>query len=171
MELPYYTAEFLNVWMKSDSDDILDALYDDTEGTMGHTSAVKELYQSIKRECPETIFHGTDVGHQYDTTGKRFLEYLDSQGQENSKTYALTVEAIKQGEYYYKDYDEPYRENMMAQNFMREYDALGGESVAGFFGAAHTKPEALDFYGNVPCMANQLKQQYGDVIFSENLQP
>ncbi len=26
VELPYYTAEFLNVWMQSDSDDILDEL-------------------------------------------------------------------------------------------------------------------------------------------------
>jgi len=29
VELPYYTAEFLNIWMKSDSDEILDELYND----------------------------------------------------------------------------------------------------------------------------------------------
>jgi len=33
VELPYYTAEFLNIWMKSDSDEILDELYNDWIGT------------------------------------------------------------------------------------------------------------------------------------------
>ncbi|WP_242860603.1 hypothetical protein [Clostridium sp. KNHs205] len=63
IELPYYTAEFLNVWMQSDSDDILDAIYDEWNGTMIHTPDIIEFYKNIKSRCPETIFHGTDVGH------------------------------------------------------------------------------------------------------------
>lgn len=37
VELPYYSAEFLNLWMQSDSDDILDQLYQDWDGTAMHS--------------------------------------------------------------------------------------------------------------------------------------
>ena len=69
VELPYYSAEFLNLWMKSDNDDILEQLYQDWEGTAIHSQVVLDFYKQIKIECPETVFHGTDVGHQYQSTG------------------------------------------------------------------------------------------------------
>lgn len=84
VELPYYTAEFLNIWMQSDINNILDMLYSDWAGTASYNPNVKEFYEKIKSQCPETIFHGTDVGHQYDTTGERFLEYLQSDNLEDS---------------------------------------------------------------------------------------
>ena len=68
VELPYYTAEYLNLWMKSDSDEILNALYDDWEGSAAHNPYIKPFYQAIKEKCPETVFHGTNVGHQYFST-------------------------------------------------------------------------------------------------------
>lgn len=83
IESPYYTAEFLNLYMKSDSTEMLDAVFDDWQGTAAH--------------CPETVFHGTDVGHQYDTTGKRYLDYLKENQLEDSKQYQLAGEAIEQG--------------------------------------------------------------------------
>ena len=64
VELPYYSAEFLNLWMKSENDDILEQLYQDWEGTAVHSQVVLDFYKRIKSECPETVFHGTDVGHQ-----------------------------------------------------------------------------------------------------------
>ena len=76
IELPYYTAEYLNIWMKSNNDQILDEIYADWQGTQVQVPEVKEFYKKIKKQCPKTVFHGTDVGHQHDTTGKRFLEYL-----------------------------------------------------------------------------------------------
>lgn len=76
VELPYYTAEFLNIWIKEDSDEILEELFEDWKGTASYATCVKDFYRRIKAECPETVFHGTDVGHQYDTTGKRYLKYL-----------------------------------------------------------------------------------------------
>ncbi|WP_342410031.1 hypothetical protein [Paenibacillus sp. FSL R10-2778] len=62
VELPYFTAEYLNLWMQSDNDDILEEIYDDWERTRSHNPDVKEFYKKIKSECPETIFHGTDIG-------------------------------------------------------------------------------------------------------------
>lgn len=169
IELPYYTAEFLNVWMKSDSNEILDALYNDWRGTQAYNMDSKKFYEKIKKQCPETIFHGTDVGHQSDTTGKRFLEYLQNNGLEESEQYLRTKETIKQGEYFYGHSDDKYRENKMVDNFIREFDKLNGENIMGIYGSAHTGLKAKNFTKSVPCMANQLKKHYGNNIYSEDL--
>lgn len=170
VETPYYTAEFLNIWMRSSDDDILEKVHDDLANTAAHTSYPKAFYQKIKAECPETIFHGTDVGHQYNTTGKRFLEYLEYNGVKDSEQYLLTQEAIEQGKYFYIHSDDAYRENKMAENFIREYDKLKGERVMGIYGAAHTVLDGIVVgTDSVPCMAEQLSQRYGDVVRCEDL--
>ena len=169
VELPYYATEFLNIWMQSDSNALLDVLYSEWEGTASYKPAVKEFYEKIKRECPETIFHGTDVGHGYATTGERFLQYLKNNNLEDSEQYLLTQKVIEQGKYFYENSNDIYRENMMVENFIREFDQLSGESIMGIYGAAHTGFEEMDFTNSVPCMANQLKKRYGDNIYSEDL--
>lgn len=170
VELPYYTAEYMNVWMKSDNDDILDLLYQDWTGTALHSEEVLRFYKQIKTECPETVFHGTDVGHQYDTTGKRFLEYLESTGQQPSELYRLSQENIEQGQHYYQHSDNVYRENTMTENFIREFERLNGAAVMGIYGSAHTNIEAKDYATNsVPCMANQLHKKYGGALHTEDL--
>lgn len=170
VEYPYYTAEFLNLWMQSDSDDILDELYKDWEGTASYNPYIKEFYKKIKSECPETIFHGTDVGHQYNTTGQRFLKYLEENNLQGTEMYLLTQDAIEQGNYYYKHSDDAYRENKMVENFIRECDRLGCEDIMGIYGGAHTDFDAMGYMtDSVPCMANQLKKYYGDSIYSEDL--
>lgn len=169
IEFPYYTAEFLNLWMQAENDEILDGLYMDWEGTASYSPHVKQFYQTIKEEFPETVFHGTDVGHQYHTTGKRYLDYLKQNGWEDSEEYNLAQEAIKQGQYFYSYSDDIYRENKLVENFIREFDKLAGESVMGIYGGAHTDFDAMDYMtGTVPSMANQLKQRY-DMIYSQNL--
>lgn len=169
IELSYYTAEYLNLWMKSDNDDILEQLYSDWFGTALYNPYIKDFFSRIKSECPETIFHGTDVGHQYNSTGERFLKQLESSGMEGSEPYILTQEAIEQGKTFYGQEDNGYRENKMAENFIREYDKISGEKVMGIYGSAHTGLDAMDFTGSVPCMANQLKARYGDAVLSEDL--
>lgn len=144
VEQSYFAAEFLNLWMKADNDDILEALYQDSEGTESHTPYTKTFYKKIKSECPETIFHGTDVGHQGDTTGKRFLSYLADNNLTGSEMYTLTAEAIQQGQRYYSSYDGVYRENKMAENFIRELEKLGNESIMGIYGSAHTGVNEMD---------------------------
>ncbi len=169
IELPYYTAEYLNMWLQSDNDRILDAIYRDLDGTAAHDPSFKKFYKEIKEKFPETIFHGTDVGHQYFTTGKRYLIYLKRNNLEDSEQYLLAQEAIEQGEYYYEHSDDVYRENMMVKNFIREFDKLSGESIMGIYGAAHTGLDSMDYTDSVPCMANQLKERYSDTIHSEDL--
>lgn len=170
VEYPYYTAEFLNLWMQSDSDEILDAVYDDWKGSAAHNPHIKDFYQRIKRECPETVFHGTDVGHQYNTTGKRYLDYLRENHLENSRQYRIAEEAVEQGKYYYEHSADAYRENKMAENFVREFEALGGESVMGIYGSAHIGIDAMDYNtGSVPSMANQIHSSYQDALHTEDL--
>lgn len=170
VELPYYDAEYLNLWMQSADDVILEQLYQEWEGTALHAQAVLDFYKRIKADCPETVFHGTDVGHQYDTTGKRFLAYLESQGKEQSETYRRAMENIEQGRYYYEHADMVYRENKMVENFIREYDRLDGADIMGIYGNAHTAVGAMDYETrSVPCMAGQLHEKYGDALHTEDL--
>lgn len=168
VELPYYTAEFLNVWMSSDNDDILDELYGDWEGAAIHTPLTKEFYKKIKDECPETVFHGTDVGHQYYSTGERFLEYLKTNNSESSGRHSLTEEAIEQGKNFTRRNDAGYRENKMTENFIREFDGLNNESVMGIYGSAHTGGSG-GLTDSDSIMINQLKKRYGNAVYSEDL--
>ncbi|KAB3530927.1 hypothetical protein F8154_13485 [Alkaliphilus pronyensis] len=169
IESAYFTAEFLNIWMKADNNEILDAIYRDWSGTLAQNPKVREFYKKIKKHCPETIFHGTDIGHQYHTTGQRFLEYLRNNNLETSHQYLLAQEAIDQGKHFYRNHDRVYRENKMVENFIREFDKLSGESIMGSYGAAHTGLEAMNYTNSVPSMANQLKEYYGDIIHSKDL--
>lgn len=170
VELPYYTAEFLNIWMKSDNDDIFEEVHRDSMGTQSYTDSVKKFYMTIKSQYPETIFHGTDVGHQHATTGQRYLQYLKDNNLENSEQYKLTQQTIGQGTTYYKRIDHEYRENTMVTNFIREFDKLKDKNVMGIYGAAHTEFGAKDYMtSSVFNMATQLKERYGDKIYSEDL--
>nr|WP_317282752.1 hypothetical protein [uncultured Sellimonas sp.] len=60
------------------------------------------MFQKIKKECPETIFCGTDVGHQYATSGERYLAYLREHGQNDSADYRRAQEIMKQGKTFYQ---------------------------------------------------------------------
>jgi hypothetical protein len=172
VEYPYYTAEFLNIWLEADSDDILNALYDDWIGAQSRVPAVKDFFKRIKDECPDTVFHGTDVGHQYNTTGERYLSYLKESGMENTDRYAAALEAIAQGERFYGDgeSDYIYREDKMAENFTWEFDKLNGENVMGIYGSAHTSLDGMAPASNDhPSMANQLRELYSEKVHSEDI--
>lgn len=169
VELPYYTAAYLNEWMAAEDDAILEKLYEEWQGTAMYSQQVLAFYKQIKASCPNTVFHGTDVGHQYHTTGQRFLNDLEQSGLADSEAWRLTQACIEQGTRYYAGRDAVYRENMMAENFARTWEAIGCESVMGIYGNAHTGLQSLDHSGQVPCMAAQLAAQYGERVHSEDL--
>lgn len=171
VELPYYSAGFLNLWMEADDDTVLEELWDDWDGTAMHSNGkTLEFYRAVKAECPETVFHGTDVGHQYDTTGARYLAYLESSGMGESEAAERTREAIEQGEKYYSQKSAVYRENRMVENFIREFDALHGADVMGIYGSAHTHINATaQGARSLPCMANQLAGRYGALLHTEDI--
>lgn len=159
VELPYYTAEFLNLWMKADDDEILNQLYTDIEGTAGHTEDFLQFYKTIKADYPETVFHGTDVGHQYKITGARYLDYLESVGMEDSEEYKLALACVEQGAHFDgMAATDPYREQMMSENFMNAYERIGQKEIMGIYGSYHINPN------NAKLMAGQVKMKYGDIV-------
>lgn len=171
VELPYFTAEYLNLWMKSDNDEILKQIFGDLKGTAAHSESSTVFYKKIKAECPETIFHGVDVGHQHASTGQRYLNYLLENGEsKSSEKYQKAKENIEQGEHYYNKNDHVFRENKMVENFVREYNQLDGADVMGIFGGAHTDPQGMNWKTQeIPGFANQLTQYYGEALHTRNL--
>ena len=169
VELPYYTAEFLNLYLQAGGEEILDAVYADWDGTASHTPAVKAFYQKIKETCPETVLHGTDVGHQHETTGKRYLEHLESAGMQDTEQYSLAQQAVEEGKEFYRTSDYGYREERMVENFIREFDALADESIMGIYGSAHITEGPAYNSSDTDSMVTQLLERYGDALHMEEL--
>ena len=111
--------------MQADDDELLDLQFKDWEGTEGGTEVEKNFLKQIKERYPETVFHGTDVGHTWESTGPRYLAYLEANEQKDSEEYRRAQENMEQGKRYYeiKATDEAssvrYREDRMVENFRR----------------------------------------------------
>ena len=163
VELPYYTAQYLNLWMQAEDDTILLEVYEDWNGSLSYNELVLDFYRSIKADCPETIFIGTDIGHQYETTGARYEAYLRADACViQGRSYYLESDPDKQ--------DDSYRENAMVQNFIAAVERLpAGTDIMGIYGAAHTDPTALSWDGTVDSMAKQLAAYYGDKLHCTDL--
>ncbi|MBQ6876832.1 MAG: hypothetical protein IJO22_00320 [Oscillospiraceae bacterium] len=167
LEIPYFEAQFLNLWIKSEDDSILDELWRDNKGTAGNSIFDRDFFIIIKLLCHETVFHGTDIGHAYDTTGERFLKTVFP----DSEKYRLAADNIEQGRNYYKAWqeniDESYieanREKSMAENFIREFDKVGCD-VVGFYGEAHVFSEYVGNFGISENMCSLLKKHYCEEI-------
>lgn len=169
VELPSYAASYLNLWMKADDDSILDRLYQEWSSTAMDSPVTRTFYQTIKAQYPETVFHGFDVGHQYSTTGNRYRLRLILSGQMGSSDWALTQETIRQGKTYYQTQDNAFRENQMATNLINAFEALpDGTSILVITGSVHSNLYGMDVSGTVPCLANQLRQAYGNAVIAWN---
>ena len=172
LEAPFFTAEFLNIWMHEDNDDILDAVFQDKRGTAADTVYQREFYRRVKRELPETIFHGVDVGHQHNTTGARFLSHLRANSLEDSELYRLAEENIEQGREFYgsRNIDHNWRTVVMANNFIRVFDSLYDESVMGQFGGFHVNtPETRTNPVATRNMISVLIERYGENVHTTDL--
>lgn len=160
VEFGYGTTKLLNQWMQEDDDAILLQIYDNWEGTTGHNEYNLEFLKNIKRTCPETIFHGTDVGHQYETTDSIWLRQLEEKGLTETEEYTIGMENIQQAKDYYKTNKDAFRENCMAANFIREFNSLPeNEKIMGIYGNAHVSAQK-DISGKVPSMTNQIRKNY-----------
>ena len=167
VELPYYSAEFLNLWMKEDSDEQIDLLFGEIEGTQSGNEYYYAFFHAIKESCPHTVFYGTDVGHQYDTTGKRYLSMLEEKGLAGTEDYALAEECIRQGEEFAAEHSatgiSPVRESYMVTNFLAAYERCNRERIMGIYGSYHVSLDDPDV------MAGALKDVFGDRISSVRL--
>jgi len=164
IENSYFGAQFLNMWMQADDNTILSQLFEDWRGTAAHIPHTLVFFITIKRDFPETIFHGTDIGHQSDTTGQRFLQYLIENDLQDTESYRLTRENIAQYRRFRDEQSHAVRAYYKPQNFIREFDRLGDESIMAIHGNAHVAFGNFMGYPNVPTMATALRERYGDAL-------
>lgn len=160
IEAAYFDAAILNLWMQEEDDTRFEYLYDGWEGTLSHNKETRDFYFAFKESYPETIFHGTNVGHQHERAGQYYLDYLIDNGLENTEAYTLTLESIAQGEEFTKTGDLKYRESKMVSNFIREFDALDNEVIMGIYGSAHISKDFIAFFLGIEPMTIQLKKHY-----------
>lgn len=175
MEYSYIDAQFLNMWMKSEDDKILNQLYDDFEGTFAHTEENLNFFKEIKEKYPETIFYGTDICHTYETAGKIYLKYLEENGKVETDDYNRAVESVNQGKKYYnyksteKDgIHRKYREKAMVKNFVNEYEKLEDKRIMGVYGTPHVLPYS-NYVDEVTRMGVQLDKKYRKILNVEDL--
>lgn len=177
LEMGAATAELLNRWMTTGDESFWDLVYRNWEGTLSQTPEREEFYRTIRADCPETVFHGIDMEHQYRTTGAFCLALLEKEGRQGSDVYRKVLRSVEQGERFYEGWDgdlfsrdNAYREDTLAENFRDEYESIGRRRVMGIFGAAHTDPYGPDYYtASVPSMGAQLKERYGGGILCRDL--
>ncbi len=167
IESPYFKTQLLNIWMTEENDDILV----DVMGTNFDLEAVLNFYRNIKKECPETIFHGNDVnGYKSFYPGIEYRKYLEENNLTDTEIYKINEEAIEQMKYYNNTGDDIYREKMLVENFIREFNSLNNESIMGIYGVNHVKKgEFTKESYTVNSMANQLTEIYGDRVITIDL--
>ena len=176
VEFPYSDAQFLNLWMQADDDELLDLQFKDWGGTEGGTEVEKNFLKQIKERYPETVFHGTDVGHTWESTGPRYLAYLEANGQKDSEEYRRAQENMEQGKRYYEieATDEAssvrYREDRMVENFRRSYqelEAVRRTDIMGIYGSTHVVES--EYRNSDFRMAKQLSENYGEHLHTKDL--
>ena len=165
VECSYFSAEILNIWMKADNDDILINMYGG--------AASFDFECQLKKEFPETVFHGTDVAHEYQSIGPKFLQYLKENGMADGKQYRLTEGNIEQGRLFYQELhcNHSLRANLMTRNFIREFDDLNDESIMSLhYGSNHVHTGSYHpCIGGGVTMSSRLKKRYGDKVHAARL--
>lgn len=164
IETSYFGAQFLNMWMQADDDTIIYQLFNDRRGTPSHVPYTLAFWRTIKTDFPETIFHGTDVGHQSSTTGRRFLRHLAENGLTESESYLRTRENMAQFSRFRAANNHDVRAFYKPLNFIREFDALLGQDVMAIHGMAHTSIGDFMEMEGVDSMASVLRERYGDQL-------
>ncbi len=167
IESSYFEAQYLNKWMESGDNTILDEIWTEEADTVGNSVFSRDFYIKIKQNCPKTVFHGTDIGHAFNSTGKKFIETLSH----DSEEYRISAENIEQGKKYYeswkKSFDGKYsdsesiREKAMADNFIREFDSVD-DDIVGIYGEAHIFSDGIENFGIEKCMCHRIEEYYSD---------
>ena len=147
---------------------------DFTDPVIQNSELTYRFFHTIKERYPETIFHGTDVEHEYDTVGSGYLAYLESVGQQHSEEYARELLACEQGKGFHRNpeiennEDWSFREKCMAENFIYEFEKLNGQDIMGIYGGKHVLFDEKVGESSYS-LATQLKALYGDRVLSTEL--
>ena len=97
VEFPYYMGEYLNLWMDAPDDTILTQIFADISDTAGASQVVWDFFHTIKEQYPETVFHGTDVGHCLKPWARGISPTLSRPGKRTAKPTALLSKTSSRG--------------------------------------------------------------------------
>ena len=175
IEYSYAYAQRLNAWMQADGDELLSWLWSEEEDTLDSDPVeallLFDFYKAVKQHCPGTVFHGTDIEHEYDTLGAEYLAVLEAAGKQDSMEYARTVLTCEQGKQAHLngETDEGYRfrETCLVDNFIWELEQLEPQTVMGIYGFTHVEGVVTEHQKSLAGDANmaaQLAERYGDRI-------
>ena len=175
LETPCYTAEYLNRWLRAESDEILDRLFLDYQGTLWDTPSHRAFFQAIKETCPETVFHGVDVGMNTDR-GWRYIHLLEAEGLRDDPSYTRARECLAQGRTYSSKTvsyaGAQYRDDCLAENFAAVFDNLNGRDVMGIFGCFHINgDDSARPSPEYATMLDQLLRRYPEAIEIKTFPP
>lgn len=178
LEVPNYVAGYLNVWMDEEDDQILEILRDQYKFSQGNKlKHYGKLFRLIKTQCPETVFYGTDISSvSNDTLGKPYIKLMDKDKDKTEIERVKTV--IDQGEKmnaYIAESKEKdseklfikameYREEVLVENFIYEFENLEDKRMMGIYGAYHVENPKGDYKIQTDIMADKLKDYYGDIV-------
>lgn len=177
LEVPNYVAGYLNLWMKEDDDQILEILRNQYKFAQGNKlKHYGKLLRLIKTQCPETVFYGTDMSISTERLGKEYLDYVEKN--KDTRQIDRVKEVMAQGqtmasyinEYRARQTDKnlasvaDYRENMLVENFIYEFENLEDKRIMGIYGAYHVaNPHGLEL-GKAPIMGEKIKDHYGHIV-------
>lgn len=169
IEYSYANVANLNRWMRGEIEMFDDGAESGEETEPLDVNIVPFFYRAIKARCPETVFHGTDVEHEYDTVGAEYLAYLESIGEKDSEEYVRVAANCEQGKRTHQDGETDegfrYREICLFDNFAEELERLEPQTVMGIYGRQHVDLGTSEaFLNGDPNMAARLAERYGDRI-------
>ena len=175
IEYSYAYAQRLNAWMQADGDKLLSWLWSEEADILDSVSVdallLFDFLKAIKEHCPETVFHGTDIEHEYDTLGAEYLSVLESAGKQDSDEYARTVLTCEQGKQAHQngetDEGYRYRETCLVDNFIWELEQLEPQTVMGIYGFTHVEGVVTENQKSLAGdanMASRLAEKYGSRI-------
>ncbi|MCQ2597656.1 MAG: hypothetical protein MJ181_07385 [Treponema sp.] len=159
MEVGHNTAELLNFWIQTGEDIVLDTVFSNWKGTLMGEEVTYNYLHTFKEEFPETVFHGIDVEHQYETNGKIYMNFLEHNNLTDTNEYLIASENMEQGMKYTlkKGSKDKYREKCLTENFIREYESINGKDVFGIFGSEHTSKDKKRL-GTIPTLGMNLEK-------------
>lgn len=179
IEFSVVTAEKLNAYLRSDTDEIWNTMFMNFIESKASCATIHFYYfiKKIKENCPETIFHGIDVAEGHGNDINNIVNYLNSlikKGELNKDLFEKAknnfIDAIFYNENRGTKDGESYREEKMAENVLNEFNSLKNYNVMGIFGSAHTDKNGSNFFfKNSPNMGNMLDKNIGYNLYSESL--
>lgn len=172
METSYCHAQFLNLWMQSDNNEILDSLLKKMQGTYG-VLLRKEHFICQSKKTARKPFSTAPISVISTVQSDRNICIIWKKTARKIRKNISWGKNIQQGKTFEATGKSSYRENCMAENFIEEYDRLiqseGPTDIMGIYGAAHTNPDIQNVTGEVPSMASQIQSRYGESLHSKDL--